>query len=167
LDKKSNRGVDKIKQEYELVMSGVVIFMVLLVVGCLGPDQQPLRADAASIKCSESVMSGQIMTVNETENNATICARLNSSIMIKLSDASRTGYEWSITTSPGLQISDEGVTWYDEIGIPPTSLIEYGVHEWNVTMNSTGIQTIKAILRFPGREITGDEKKFNLTIVVE
>jgi predicted secreted protein len=150
-----------------VIIGGAIILLVILGGGCLGTDQQHPKAGVASVKCSESLISGQNMTINETQNNATICAKLNSSLTIRLIDHSRTGWEWFVTASPGLEISDEGVTWYDQVGIPPTSLIEYGIHEWNVTMNDTGVQTIKAILRFPGIDRQRDESTFNLTIVVE
>ena len=141
--------------------------MVILGVGCLGTDQQHPKAGVASVKCSESLISGQNMTINETQNNATICAKLNSSLIIELTDWERTGWEWSVTSSPGLQITDEGTTWYEN-GTPTTiSGLGRGIHEWNVTMNDTGVQTIKAILRFPGTDRRRDESTFNLTIVVE
>jgi len=106
------------------------------------------------------------MIINETQNNATICANLNSSLLIQLKDASRTGREWSVTASPGLQITDNGVTWHDEPGLPPVSLIEFGIHQWNVTMRGYGNQAINASLQFPGRESSGSRQRFDLTIVV-
>ncbi len=109
------------------------------------------------------------MIINETQNNATICAGLNSSLIIHLMDSSRTGREWSVTGSPGLQIVDNGVTWYDEPGVPPESLIEFGIHQWNVTMVNTGIQTVNGVLQFPVGNGPGPTNKqtFNLIIVVK
>lgn len=144
-----------------------VIFLVILGVGCLGRGQQPGHPDTISVKCPVSLESGQNLIINETQNNATICAGLNSSILIRLPDVSRTGHTWIITESPGLRIYDEGVTWYDEKGTPPISLIEYGIHEWNVTTKETGVQSIKAILRFSGTENISTERTFNLTIIVK
>ncbi len=107
------------------------------------------------------------MIINETQNNATICASLNSSLLIQLRDASRTGREWIITSTPGLQISDEGAVWYDEKGVP-TNIpgLGKGIHSYIVSMKGNGVQKIKATLQFPGRESSGSEQKFDLTIVV-
>ncbi|MFA4860980.1 hypothetical protein [Methanoregula sp.] len=149
------------------ILLGVIILLAILGVGCLGPGQQPGQPNSASVKCPVSLESGQNLIINETQNNATICAGLNSSILIRLPDVSRTGHTWIITGSPGLQIYDEGVTWYDEKGTPPISLIEYGIHEWNVTTKETGVQSIKAILRFSGTENMSTDRMFNMTIIVK
>lgn len=148
-------------------MLGAVIFMVILLVGCLGLNQQNPKDNVASAKCLGTSVFGENMTVDEMQNNTTICAKLNSSLTIRLNENSRTGNQWHMTASPGLQISDGGVIWYDEKGIPTTAFPGIkGVHEWNVTMINTGVQTVKAILQRP-EFITGYEPTFNLTIVVE
>ena len=145
---------------------GGVILIVLLGAGCLGSDQQQPQLDAASVKCSESLGSAQNMIINETQNNARICVKQNSSLTIELIDASRLGGEWSVTTSPGLQVSDEGVTWYEN-GIPTVVPgAGRGIHKWNVSMNGSGLQKIKAVQKFPGRETSGPGQIFDLTIVI-
>ena len=147
---------------------GMVILAIILGMGCLGSDQQHPQLDAASVNCSESLGSGQNMIINETQNSARICVKQNSSLTIELIDASRTGWEWSVTTSPGLKVSDEGVTWYEN-GIPTVVPgAGRGIHRWNVTMVNTGIQTVNGVLRFQGGNGPGPGNKqpFNLIIVV-
>lgn len=147
----------------------LVMGAVLLAAGCLGSDPQQPQLDAASVKCSESLGSAQNMIINETQNNARICFKQNSSLTIELIDASRLGGEWSVTTSPGLQVSDEGVTWYEN-GIPTVVPgAGRGIHKWNVTMVNTGIQTVNGVLQFQGGNGPGPSNKqpFNLIIVVE
>jgi hypothetical protein len=134
----------------------------------------------ASGKCSESLMPGQNMIINETQSNATICAKLNSSLSIMLGDYTRTGFNWAITGTPGLKITDEGFIfyWYYPNWTPMTTLeasnytgpsIQTSVNEWNVTMVNTGIQTMKGVLIFPGAPPSApiNDRVFNLTIVVE
>jgi predicted secreted protein len=144
----------------------LVMVAVLLAAGCLGTDQYHPKTDAIPVQCSESQVLGQDMIVNETQNNAIICASPNSSLTIELIDASRLGGEWSVTTSPGLQVSDEGITWYEN-GIPTVVPgAGRGIHKWNVRMNGSGLQKIKAVQKFPGREPSGSGQMFDLTIVI-
>ena len=119
-----------------------------------------------SAQCLDLRGSEQDSIINETWNNAIICVNPNTSLVLQLKDSSRTGRQWQITASPGLQFEDRGVTWYDEPGVPPVSLIEFGIHEWKVSIKDTGVQTIKATLQFPGRDVTGKGDVFNLTLVV-
>jgi len=158
--------VNTIQQKSGLMVSWVIILMMMFGAGCLGTDQHPLKTDVAPVQCSEYSVAGHDMIINETQNNATICASLNSTVIVQLKDSSRTGREWFVTASPGLQIEDNGVTWYDEPGVPPVSLIEFGIHQWNVTMKDKGVQKIQAVLKFPGREVSGSGQTFDLTIVV-
>jgi predicted secreted protein len=134
--------------------------------GCLGTNPHHPTADAAPVTCSASVVPGQNMIINETQNNATICANLNSSLTIKLADSTRNGNTWTMNASPGLLIADHGLTWFREKGTPPSSSIEHGYDEWGVTMNETGIQTINANLRYPGEDMNSSLETDNLTIVV-
>lgn len=169
-----------INKKSGLVIVGAVILMIILVAGCLGSDKQNPKAGAGSIQCSESVGSGQNMIINETQSNATICANLNSSLTIRLTDYTRTGLNWAITGTPGLKIIDDGVTlyWFDQNGTPMTALeasnytgpgMQTGENVWDVTMVNTGIQTMKGVLVFPGAPPGApvNDRVFNLTIVVE
>ncbi|WAI01453.1 protease inhibitor I42 family protein [Methanogenium organophilum] len=145
----------------------LTVMMVTLAVGCLGLDQQYPEENVTSIECLESSGFGGNMTVDEMQNNSTICVKLHESFTIRLNENRRTGYQWYMTASPGLRISDGGVIWYDEDGNPsPTFIGIRGVREWNVTTVNTGVQTISAIHRRP-EFISGEEATFNLTIVVE
>jgi predicted secreted protein len=144
-----------ITQKPGLVMAGAVIFMVVLVAGCLGSTvQKPL------VPCSAKLVPGQNMTINETQDSATICAQPGSSLTLELSDSSPAGNRWIINASPGLQISEEGMTWYwyamngtflSTSNVPfsggPGGDWGHGVDRWNVTMTQTGVQTINATLQ--------------------
>ena len=156
-----------INQKSDVIILGMVILMVTLAAGCLGPEQRHPKTDAAPVICSESLVSGQNMIVNETQNNATICASPNSSLTIRLADSTRNGNTWTMNASPGLQISDHGLTWFREKGTSPTSSIEHGYDEWGVTTNETGIQTINANLRYLGEDMNSSLETYNLTIVVK
>jgi predicted secreted protein len=114
------------------------------------------------------------MTINETQNNAIICAKLNSTITIELTDASLLGERWIMNASPGLRITDEGTTfyWYYMNGTPVTdktymgSTKGHGIDRWNVTMTNTGIQTVNGTLQFYASNEPRNLKTLNWTIVV-
>lgn len=158
--------MEKQFQTPEVCRFMVIFFTAILLAGCLGFDQPPAQPDIPSVQCSASPSPGQNLIINETWDNATICASLNSTIMVRLTDGSRTGHTWNMSGSPDLRISDEGITRYQEPGIPPISFTEYGIHAWNVTMNSTGTQSVNGLLRFSGSEKVSTTRTFNVTIVV-
>ncbi len=107
------------------------------------------------------------MIINETQNNAVICAEMNSSFIIELTAGfSRLGGVWAIKASPGLQILDESSIWYDDNGSPTARPgMGRGVDRWNFTINESGLQTIHADLQFPGRKTS--VLPFDLKIVVK
>jgi predicted secreted protein len=165
--------MNMITQKSGLVILGVILFIILLVAGCLGSDQQHPANAAATVRCTETLVPGQNMTISDAQDNATICAKLNSSMRIELPDPTKTGGEWSMTASSGLQVTDEGliVRYFNVSGtslqVPPggEGLVTY-THAWNVTMTGTGVQTIKGYTRFPAAGRPDPEEKFNLTVVV-
>ena len=59
-------------------MSGVIIFLIILGAGCLTVDKLNQTANVKPVKCLVSLEPGTNLLVNETQNNATICARMNS-----------------------------------------------------------------------------------------
>ncbi|MGB7787223.1 hypothetical protein [Methanoregula sp.] len=148
-------------------MSGMVIFLFILAGACLWTGQQHPKTDTVPVTCSESLVSGQNMIVNETQNNATICAGRNVSVTIRLTDSTRNGHTWNMKASPGLMIADHGLTWFRENGTQTTSFIEHGYDEWLVTTNEPGIQTIQVSLLRLGDEMNNPLETYNLTIVVE
>jgi predicted secreted protein len=170
-----------IKQKSGLLMIGTVI-LIVLVAGCLGSNEQNPNVENASVHCSASLVPGQNMTINETQNNATICAKLNRTFTLELSDASLLGDQWIMNASPGLQITDEGMTyyWYYMNGTLLTTssmpgmngsmytgpVMGHCIDRWNVTMTNTGIQTINATLQFYATNEPRNLKTFNWTIVV-
>ncbi len=121
------------------------------------------------------------MTINETQNNTEICAKLNSSLTLELTDGSLAGDQWIMNASPGIQISDEGMTyyWYAQNGTliditnRPGMNVTYmgsgmghGVDRWRVTMIQTGLQTITATLQFYPTPEPRNLETLNWTFVV-
>jgi len=195
-----------IPQKLGGVAVGMVLLIVVLSVGCLGSDGQKPDLNNASVQpspslspvqtvtetvtiqqnltvapvvgpCSATLVPGQNVTINETQDGTTICAKPGSSLTLELVDASRTGHQWIMNASPGLQITDEGVTLYHYYmnGTPLTEEaaetyngpgMERGIDRWNVSMTNTGVQTINANLQFYITNEPRTEKTLNWTIVV-
>jgi predicted secreted protein len=85
---------------------------------------------------------------------------------LQLGENSRTGYQWQLTSSPGLDVVDGDVRWYNEKGLPTRMPGIKGVHEWNITAKKSGPQTIRAVLQRPER-VAGDELVFHLNVIVK
>jgi predicted secreted protein len=158
--------VEIIHHESGLIRILAVFLVAVTVTGCLGINQDN-QTYATPAHCTVYQESAQNVIINETWNNATICAGLNSSLTIGLKENSRTGNQWYMSATPGLQVSDTGVIWYDEKGIPdPMKPGINGIHEWTITPEEPGLQKVKAILQRPERSF-GSEPTFYLTIVVK
>lgn len=163
-----------IMQKLGIMAVGTVILLVVLSAGCLGSTVQK-----PPVSCSVTLVPGQNMTINETQNNAVICAKPGSSLTLEVPDVGLTFREWIINVSPGLQITDEGLTyyWYAMNGTflttsnaPASDMYGvytgHGIHSWNVTMTQTGVQTITGILQPLPPGSTPPQKTLNWTIVV-
>jgi predicted secreted protein len=151
------------------LISTAIILTVLLGAGCIGSGQQHPSTSAEAVQCTESLLLGQNMTTNETQDGATICAQPNSTLTLELPDASRVGAGWSVTASAGLSVSDERTTWIEDNGTATTMIpgLGQGIDIWTVTATNSGVQSLQAILQNPAVGRIGPMQTFNLTIVVE
>ena len=151
-----------------VIILGAILLIVLLPVGCLGSGQQYPAPSAEAVQCTESLLPGQNMKVNETQDGATICAPLNSTFTLELTDASRVGAEWSVTASAGFFVSDERTTWILDNGTATTVPgIGQGTDIWMATATNSGVQSLQTILQNPAARRTSPMQTFNLTVVVE
>lgn len=161
-----------ITQKSGMVLVGAAILMVVVSAGCLGSTVQK-----PPVPCSATLVPGQNMTINETQDGAVICAPLNSTFTLELTDAERVGDQWIINATPGLRIADEGVTFYHYFinGTPLTEEeaktfngqeMEQDIDRWNVSMTNTGVQTIKATLQYYVTSEPRTVRALNWTVVV-
>ncbi|WP_157677616.1 hypothetical protein [Methanoregula boonei] len=75
-----------IPQKPGMVIAGAVILMVVLSAGCLGSAVQK-----PPVPCSVTLVPGQNLTINETQDNAIICAKPGSTFTLELNDSSQVG----------------------------------------------------------------------------
>lgn len=161
-----------ITQKPGMVLVGAVILMVVVSAGCLGSTVQK-----PPVPCSITLAPGQNLTINETQDGATICAQPGSSLTLELTDAERVGDQWIINATPGLRITDEGITFYHYFinGTPLTEEdektyngpgMEQDIDRWNVSMTNTGVQKITANLQYYVTSEPRTVRSLNWTIVV-
>jgi predicted secreted protein len=117
-------------------------------------------------ECRENIDSRNRTVINETHNNSTICTSSDGPFSLQLNENSRTGFQWKITAGSGLQVVDEGVSWYDENGAPTRMPGIRGIHQWTIFPKTPGIQRIRAVLQRPEGS-TGHEQVFALNVMVK
>jgi predicted secreted protein len=126
----------------------------------------PFHDVTVPAQCQIAVAPDEMVIINETYNNSTICTFADGAFTLQLNENSRTGYQWQLTASDGLQVIDEGVSWYDEKGLPTRMPGIKGIHEWKIFVNESGVQKIFAILQRPER-VTSNEQVFCLNVMVK
>jgi predicted secreted protein len=146
----------------------LIIGIFIIFSGCVHPDQNEKFPDPSSApaQCQKTLESGGDVTVDEMQNASTICTNADTIITLRLKENSRTGLQWQLTASQGLEVIDNGAIWYDENNLPTRMPGIKGVHEWNIRAKKTGIQTIKAILR-RSEGVPGSEPVFYLNVMVK
>lgn len=147
-------------------MISTILLMILITAGCVGFGDERFKDMPAPTQCQNTVDLGGNVTINETYNNSTICTNTDGTFTLQLNENSRTGYQWQLTASDGLQVIDEGVSWYDEKGLPTRMPGIKGIHEWKIFVKESGVQKIFAILQRP-EQVTGNEQVFCLNVIVK
>jgi predicted secreted protein len=157
----------RIRQKSGMMMISTILLMILITTGgCVGFGDERFKDMPAPTECQKTMDLKGNVTINETHNNATICTNAEGAFTLQLNENSRTGYQWQLTASNGLQVIDEGVSWYDETGLPTRMPGIKGIHEWKIFVKESGVQKIKAILQRPER-VTGNEQVFWLNVIVK
>jgi predicted secreted protein len=148
----------------------IIAFIIALIWGisaaCIAPGDDGFRDMPSPAECGENFDSGSRMIINETYNNSTVCTSADSPFSLRLNENGRTGFQWKITASSGLQVVDEGVSWYDENGTPTRMPGIWGIHQWTIFPKTPGIQRIRAVLQRPEGS-TGQEQVFALNVMVK
>ena len=156
----------RIQQKSAMMMISTILLMILITAGCVGFGDEKFKDMPAPTECQKTVALEGNVTINETYNNSTLCTNAEGAFTLQLNENSRTGYQWQLTASNGLLVVDEGVSWYDETGLPTRMPGIKGIHEWKIFVKESGAQKIKAILQRPER-VTGSESVFSLNVIVK
>lgn len=144
-----------------LVNIGVVCLITVAFAGCLGSNQGTPESQGA-LPTGTPVQVGHLV-VNEQQNTATIYVNQTDTITLKLPENPTTGYEWNLTTTPGLRVTND--TYLPS----PTSgkvVGSGGTHIWDMTATSPGEQKIQAIYKRSWEPVSGNETTFSMAVVV-
>jgi inhibitor of cysteine peptidase len=101
------------------------------------------------------------MVVAEEQNKATITMGLNNTFILKLDENPTTGFQWNLTTSPGLVVTAD--TYQPS---SPQLMGSGGVRSWDLKAVQAGNQEIKAVYKRSWEPVTGNETTFILTVTV-
>lgn len=149
-------------QFHAVVNIGVVCLITVAFAGCLGSNLGKPESQEA-FPTETSVQVGHLV-VNEQQNTATIYVNQTDTITLKLPENPTTGYEWNLTTTPGLRVTN------DTYMPSPTSgkvVGSGGTHIWDMTAVTPGEQKIQGIYKRSWEPVSGNETIFTMTVVVE
>ncbi|MFA6363272.1 protease inhibitor I42 family protein [Methanoregula sp.] len=128
---------------------GIICLAALVVAGCIGTGPQNL--------------SGHIVA-NESQNGSTVYVNRTADITLNLKENPTTGYQWNLTLTPGLVITNDTFIPSDTTGKLVGS---GGTRVWEINAAGTGTQMIKAVYMRSWEPVTGNETAFSMTVIVQ
>jgi inhibitor of cysteine peptidase len=145
-----------------LVGIGIICLMTIASSGCLGTtpgSPQPVETPPPT-PAGTPVQVGHLV-VTEEQNKATITMGLNNTVTLKLKENPTTGFQWNLTTSPGLVVTADTY-----LPSAPQLTGSGGVRSWDLKAVQTGTQDIKAVYMRSWEPVTGNETMFAMTVIV-
>ena len=103
------------------------------------------------------------LVVNESQNTATVYMNKGNLITVKLAENPTTGFQWNLTTTPGLRIVKDH---YVPTNSSTTLVGSGGTHVWDISTEMIGEQKIMATYKRPWELVSGNESVFSMTVVV-
>jgi inhibitor of cysteine peptidase len=139
---------------------GIICLIAVAFSGCVGsgPGNQTV-----SPKPTETPAQAGNLVVNESQNTATVYMNQSKLITVRLTENPTTGFQWNLTTTPGLRIVKDEYIPSDTSGKMVGS---GGTHVWDISTEMLGQQEIRAIYKRSWEPTTGNESTFSMTIVV-
>lgn len=95
------------------------------------------------------------------QNGENVTVPVESEALVSLAENPSTGYSWNATASPGLTIAADR---YEQNATPGTMVGVGGIRTWTLVPEHAGVFTFSAVYRRPWENVTGTEKRFDLTI---
>jgi len=104
------------------------------------------------------------LVFTEKENNATVSVSQGTIITLQLPENPTTGYQWNLTTTSGLKVTNDMYVPSDTTG---TLMGSGGIHIWEILVDNNGRQAISAIYKRSWEPATGNETGFEITLHVQ
>ena len=150
---------------YAVIVVGLCMacLMSISFSGCLGSDHAgPGTGVPPPGSPKETPVQTGHLVVTEQQNNSTLEVALGSVITVKLPENPTTGYQWNLTTTPGLNVTRDTY-----IPSSPQLAGSGGIRSWDMATVQEGTQQIRAIYMRSWEPITGNETTFSMTVVVK
>jgi inhibitor of cysteine peptidase len=152
------------KKQFTLAGLCILCIITIFIAGCAGSDQmKPGNQTKQATPEGTAVQVGHYVFTGE-QNNATVLMKSGNTITLKLNENPTTGFQWNLTTTPGLKVTGDIYVPSDTTGKLVGS---GGMHIWEMTANGTGAQKIDAVYQRSWETTTGNETAFRMTIIVE
>ncbi|MDO9326379.1 MAG: protease inhibitor I42 family protein [Methanoregula sp.] len=103
------------------------------------------------------------LEATEEQNNATIAVMKGTTIIVRLPENPTTGYQWNLTTTPGLNITSDTYVPSDTTA---KLMGAGGTRIWDISATGTGEQKINAVYKRSWMQTTGNETRFSMTVIV-
>ncbi len=142
-----------------IISLGICCLLAVVFAGCVSGPVNPSPSPAPT---GTAIPVGHIV-VNESQNTATVYMNKNNLITVKLAENPTTGFQWNLTTTPGLRIVEDD---YVPINSSGTLVGSGGTHVWDISTEMIGEQKIMATYKRPWEPVSGNESVFSMTVVV-
>jgi len=128
--------------------------------GCVGSG--PGKQTLSPTPTGTPVLVGNLV-VNESQNTGTVYMNQSKIITVRLAENPSTGFQWNLTTTPGLRIIKDEYVSSDTSGKMVGS---GGTHVWDISTEMLGQQEIRAVYKRSWEPTTGNESAFSMKIIV-
>jgi inhibitor of cysteine peptidase len=143
-----------------IVSLGIICLIAVAFSGCVGYG--PGNQTVSPTPTGTPVQAGNLV-VNESQNTAMVYMNQSQLITVRLAENPTTGFQWNLTTTPGLRIvKDE----YIPSNTSGSVVGSGGTHVWDISTEMPGQQEIHAVYKRSWEPTTGNESTFSMTIVV-
>ena len=139
---------------------GIICLIAVVFSGCIGSGPQNQTVSPAPT--GTAIPVGHLV-VNESQNSATVYMNKSNLITVKLAENPSTGFQWNLTTTPGLRVVRDDYVPDDTTGKVVGS---GGTHTWDISTETLGEQEIDAVYKRSWEPTTGNESTFFMKIVV-
>jgi inhibitor of cysteine peptidase len=147
------------KRIMTIVSLGICCLFAVAIAGCISSPMNPAQSPTPT---GTPVVVGHLV-VNESQNNTTVYMNQGSLLTVRLAENPTTGFQWNLTTSPGLIVVRDVYEPADTTG---TVVGSGGTHVWDISAEMVGEQKINAVYKRSWEPITGNESTFSMTIGV-
>jgi inhibitor of cysteine peptidase len=147
-----------------IVSVGILCLVAVAFTGCLGSAPVTTQPTVPPTMPSGTPLPVSHLVVTEEQNNATVSVNQSSIITVKLKENPTTGYQWNLTTSPGLHIDNDSYLPSDTTGKLVGS---GGTHLWDISATAKGTRNITAVYKRSWEPVAGNETAFSMTVIVE